>query len=94
MMHGSERKQNCPTTAGLLAVLRAVPLEGLPGHRGDALEVAVAMEQGEPLQLSGRGDGQIDCSGGASVFPLLGEGFLDLPGAIVGTVVRRGPQPG
>lgn len=78
------------TTADLLAVFRSVPLEGLPGHCGDALEVVIAMEQGEPLQLSGRGDDQVDSSG-TPVFPLLGEGFLDLPGAVVGAVVDGNP---
>ena len=56
------------TTADLLAGFRAEPLEGLPGPCGDALEVVIAMELGKPLQLSGRGDDQVDSSG-TSVFP-------------------------
>lgn len=56
------------TTADLLAGFRAEPLEGLPGQCSDVLEVVIAMELGKPLQLSGRGDDQVDSSG-TSVFP-------------------------
>jgi predicted SnoaL-like aldol condensation-catalyzing enzyme len=50
----------------------------LAGDGGDALEVPVAVQQSEPLQLGRGGHHQIDGSG-AAVLSALGEDLLDLP---------------
>ncbi len=70
---------------------RPVPLNWLAGHGSDAIEVVVAVEQCQSLQLSGGGNHEIygACT---AVLLLHSQGFLDLPGTIVGTIGGRHPD--
>lgn len=78
------------TAPGSLAGFGAVPLECLAGDGGDALEVPVAMEQRQPLQLGRGGHHEID-GPVAAVLSALGEDLLLLarPGhALAGDETR------
>jgi hypothetical protein len=87
---GGPLSPNTDSIAHLFSALWAVPLESLAGHCRDAGEVVVAVQEGEPLQLRRRGDDEIHRT--RTAMPsLFGEGFLDLPGAVVGAVVDGNP---
>jgi hypothetical protein len=67
---------------GLLVGFWAVPLRGLTGDGRDALEIMVAVEQGESLKFGCGGDDEADRSG-VAVLASVGQFFPYLPGAVV-----------